>query len=840
MPSASSTGGLRGHIVVTGGCLSWGANYVAATYAHPSTTTYGVWAVNASGGVFAERGTNSRTLPFHDSLNSINQCPTFPVMGIARTRGSGGYWIATAGGGVFATRTKMGSTFRGSRGTGQFTGPMTAIVSDPTATGYWLVDVMGQVYAYGTGVGAYGNAPGTLAAKHAFDGDSVVAMAATPTGGGYWMLTNYGTVFAIGAPAQAAMSSFTDPGPGTDPADLYVGITPGPGGQGFWLVRKDGTTYAFGEPYYGNHSPSSTRDYMVAIAGTQDDGGYLLMNLSGQYYAAGDAPSVTNDPYVAPPPPPPPPAPAGSPPEQTLGSGNPATNNSPPCGGDPVNCEDGDLWETDTDVTVPGKGPHLDLARTYNSLDASTLGIFGYGWSDTYTMSLAVLPTVSAMVTEANGSTVTFYTSETGIFVAPQGTLATLVRRSTGGYSFCLRNTSTYTFNADGRLVAEQDLNGYTTTLTYQSVSHHQGSGSYQTGQLASVTDPSGRSVTFAYNATGLVSSVTNPAGGVTSYAYTHENLVSVTDPAGRVTRYSYDSKHRMVTETSRTGGVTTTTYGPGGQRSPDRGYTTGKVVRQQDPTGLVTKWTYTGNNAKSGTTVITGPHGSVTKETFTDGQMATKTTGSGTPSAATWHYTYTATTFGQTSVTDPAGHTKTTAYNATGDVTFDNRQRRPHHDDVQRLRRAVGGDRPHGHQDHLYLRRPWERDEENGDRCRRLADSNDDLFVLAHHRARRGQHGPGSGRTRHQLHIRRARRCDAHDHDHDRWAVRCDSGRLQRHGREGVPSVPGGLSPGLQVSGGRHTGTPRDVVDLRRRRRGDLRDGPHNTDHHHRLRRAG
>jgi RHS repeat-associated protein len=670
VPSASSTGGLHGHIEETGGCLSWGANYVAATYAHPSTTTYGVWAVNASGGVFAERGTNSRTLPFHNSLNSINRCPTFPVMGIARTRSSGGYWIATAGGGVFATRTKMGSTFRGSRGTGAFTGPMTAIVSDPTGTGYWLVDVMGQVYAYGTGVGAYGNAPGTLAGKHAFDGDSVVAMAATPTGGGYWMLTNYGTVFAIGAPAQAAMSSFTDPGPGSDPADLYVGITPGPGGQGFWLVRKDGTTYAFGEPYYGNHSPSSTRDYMVAIAGTQDDGGYLLMNLSGQYYAAGDAPSVTNDPYVAPPAPLPTPAPAGSPPEQTLGSGNPATNNSPPCGGDPVNCEDGDLWETDTDVTVPGKGPHLDLARTYNSLDASTLGIFGYGWSDTYTMSLAVLPTVSAMVTEADGSTVTFYTSETGIFVAPEGTLATLVRKSTGGYSFCLRNTSTYTFNADGRLVAEQDLNGYTTTLTYQSVNHHQDSGSYQTGQLTSVTDPSGRSITFAYNATGLVSSVTNPVGGVTSYAYTQENLVSVTDPAGKVTRYSYDSKHRMVTETGPTGGVTTTTYGPGGQHSPDRGYTTGKVVRQEDPTGLVTKWTYTGNNAKSGTTTITGPHGSVTKETFTDGQMVTKTTGYGTPSAATWHYTYTATTFGQASVTDPAGHTKSTTYNATGDVT--------------------------------------------------------------------------------------------------------------------------------------------------------------------------
>ncbi len=49
---------------------------------------------------------------------------------------------------------------------------------------------------------------------------------------------------------------------------------------------------------------------------------------------------------------------------------------------------------------------------------------------------------------------------------------------------------------------------------------------------------------------------------------------------------------------------------------------------------------------------------------------MLTKVTAYGTPSAATWRYTYTPTTFGQTSVTDPDGNTATTTYNATGDVT--------------------------------------------------------------------------------------------------------------------------------------------------------------------------
>ncbi len=296
---------------------------------------------------------------------------------------------------------------------------------------------------------------------------------------------------------------------------------------------------------------------------------------------------------------------------------------------------------------MPGDGPHLDLTRSYNSQDAATKGTFGYGWSSSYSMSVAVTPTSSTRVTEANGSTVTFYTSMTGTFVAPKGTLASLARNTTGGYTFRVRNTTTYVFNADGRLTAESDLNGVTTSLSYNTA-----------GQLTKVTDQVGRSLTFTYNASGLVSSVKNPAGKTITYTYTATNLIKVTDPAGRITQFTYTT-HRMVTETSPTGGVTTTHYNSAHQ-----------VTKQTDPTGLVTTWAYTGTNGTSGTTTITGPTGSVTKETFTHGQMVTKVTAYGTSSAATWHYTYTATTDGQTSVEDPDGYTTTTTYNATGDVT--------------------------------------------------------------------------------------------------------------------------------------------------------------------------
>ncbi|MHB8290291.1 MAG: RHS repeat-associated core domain-containing protein [Acidimicrobiales bacterium] len=641
---SSSTFGILPNIVEQGGCQSWGIRYPATTLANANVR--GTWSVNASGGVFAEP-TGGSGLPFHGSLNSVNECPTQPVVGIAATSDSSGYWVATAHGSVYSFTAPFG----GSRSTGKFTGSMVSIVADPgSSTGYWLVSQLGQVYAYG-GAPYLGGSPATLFPAHNVYGESVAAMAATPSGGGYWMVTNYGTVYAYG---NAQMAGFNDPGLDGTNFDWYAGIGSGPGGDGFWLVRSRGQTYAFGETYFGNPTIPSQNE-VVALATTTQHTGYDLMDTSGQFYAYGTVPFTGNNPYATPPPPPPPPPPAGSPPEQTEGTGNTVTNATPPCGGDPVNCESGDLWQTRTDVTVPELGFNFALTRTYNSNAATTLGAFGYGWSSSATMSLAVTPTKSAMVTEADGSTVTFYTSTTSIFVAPKGTMATLTRASTGGYVFTVRKDMTYTFNAYGRLISESNHDGDSLIFTYKALKNGT---TVTTGRLAKITDPFGRTIVFSYNATSLVNSITNPLGGVTTYQYHTRNLTSVTDPEGRSTKYGYSSTHRMVTETSPTGGITTTTYNA-----------SGKVVEQTSPSGTI-RWSYVGTNATAGSTTITGPTGSVTKETFTHGQMIARTKAYGTPDAATWKYTYTATTFGQTSVTDPRGGVTKTTYNTTGDVT--------------------------------------------------------------------------------------------------------------------------------------------------------------------------
>jgi RHS repeat-associated protein len=59
--------------------------------------------------------------------------------------------------------------------------------------------------------------------------------------------------------------------------------------------------------------------------------------------------------------------------------------------GDPVNTEDGDFSQSETDVSIPQFGPALDFTRTYDSQlarqqeVAGTPGPMGYGWTDNWT-----------------------------------------------------------------------------------------------------------------------------------------------------------------------------------------------------------------------------------------------------------------------------------------------------------------------------------------------------------------------------------------------------------------------------------------------------------------------
>lgn len=340
------------------------------------------------------------------------------------------------------------------------------------------------------------------------------------------------------------------------------------------------------------------------------------------------------------------------------GSAGVARHNTTCVRADPVNCASGDFTETETDGSVPGRGPELDLTRSYNSLEASTEGMFGYGWSSSYEMSLVTNEDESVTITAGDGSQVTAEPSD-DTYVMPSWSDSTLTANEGGTWTYLRDQTETYTFSSSGQLTEISDPNGYEETLSYTS------------GKLTTVTDASGRTLTFEYGENGLVSEVTDPAGQHTTYGYDDsDELTSVTDPMERVTSFTYGDSgdHLLLTikyPNDQSGGPDagdhlTNTYNDSDQ-----------VLTQTDPQGLETTFSYSGDNFSSsgGATTITDPHGNVEVEYYIGGTLVADTKGHGTSSSQTWTYSYDASTLGETSITDPNGNTTTSTYDEYGNL---------------------------------------------------------------------------------------------------------------------------------------------------------------------------
>jgi RHS repeat-associated protein len=77
--------------------------------------------------------------------------------------------------------------------------------------------------------------------------------------------------------------------------------------------------------------------------------------------------------------------------------------------GDPVNTENGDFTQSDTDVSVATFGPSLGLTRTYDAqlaqrqTQAGTPGPMGYGWTDNWASSLTTAKPVPGSIYTLDG-----------------------------------------------------------------------------------------------------------------------------------------------------------------------------------------------------------------------------------------------------------------------------------------------------------------------------------------------------------------------------------------------------------------------------------------------------
>jgi RHS repeat-associated protein len=336
--------------------------------------------------------------------------------------------------------------------------------------------------------------------------------------------------------------------------------------------------------------------------------------------------------------------------DQGYGTGNPGSPKvCKVCVGDPVDPASGNLTETQTDNALNGRGPNLNVTRSYNSQLAATqttAGPFGYGWTGPYSASLEISSeTETAIVHQDNGSA-TVFTLAGGTYSAGAWVEATL-KKEGENYLYTLPSQEKLEFNKTGQLTKEADRHGNALTLTYKE------------GNLETVKDTAGRTLTFAYKE-GKVEKVTDPMGHAVKYTYESGNLATVTLPGEESARwkFKYDGSHRL---TEITDGISHTTKNE--YDGSDR------VTLQTDPLERKHKFEY-GETGGVKETTITEPNGSKTLQKFNAGGEPTEITRAyGTGIARTTKYEYSS-ALRMTKRTDANNHVTTYGYDSEGNKT--------------------------------------------------------------------------------------------------------------------------------------------------------------------------
>jgi RHS repeat-associated protein len=258
-----------------------------------------------------------------------------------------------------------------------------------------------------------------------------------------------------------------------------------------------------------------------------------------------------------------------------------------------VNPTSGNLVVETSDIQIGGTGLDLSVGRFYNSLSATLDefggGEFGSSWIlgtgvDVY---LKFFPGGTIGYYAPSGFATRFLPTEDGSgYRSPNGIGATLKRNDNGSYTLTAHaDGSKQNFRADGMLSSLEDANGNKIEFTYVAENWMQLTNGWKLTQirdtqgrittftyndtlerLTRITDPSGRTYQYGYNANRQLTSYTDPASKVTSYAYDGGGRLSrITDPKGNQTRFTYDADRRVLSvkrvTNNSTGAGPTTTY---------------------------------------------------------------------------------------------------------------------------------------------------------------------------------------------------------------------------------------------------------------------------------------
>ena len=358
-----------------------------------------------------------------------------------------------------------------------------------------------------------------------------------------------------------------------------------------------------------------------------------------------------------------------------------------------VNSYTGNLYQSRTDLKIPGQGLNINITFSYNVSRRSKNWGMGKGWTFNYNM--AYTSKNDTVWIERPDGRRDVYKKSGSVFTGPTGVYETLVEYETGKFYVQTKDGLRCYFDnpAHKKLTKMQDANGnlltlaYTDTLlhTLTNAAGHNLEFTWTSGKLTAITDKTCtlyRKIGYEYDAKGNPTKVTNPIGDfVRYYSDSTSKLIGYTDEAGnnmsmlynksgsvkKVTSCATNHTFNYVVQQLKTfvteqvnGANVITTYAFDNQ---------GRVISKKgNCCGYNVDYAYTADNNisyksdgnKSQTKYEYDAKGNITKETDPTGNFTS--------------YTYEATHNRVASMTDKNGNTTSYQYNAAGNLTQTNK----------------------------------------------------------------------------------------------------------------------------------------------------------------------
>jgi len=216
--------------------------------------------------------------------------------------------------------------------------------------------------------------------------------------------------------------------------------------------------------------------------------------------------------------------------------------------GEPVNVTNGNMFVEQSDSVLPGVGPGLTVARTYNSNSQRT-GLFGRGWTTEYDEELNVYDGNLVRLNRSDGRAIYFgrpVNSTSSMLSSIAKDFHGGLSQNGSGFTLTFKNGGVHQFNALGKLTSLVDRFGNQTSLNYDAG-----------GKLVSVIDPFGRVLSFVTNSNGRALTISDSMGTIATYAYGASNqLLSVTYADSSAFQFAYDTNLRLTTVIDALGNI--------------------------------------------------------------------------------------------------------------------------------------------------------------------------------------------------------------------------------------------------------------------------------------------